>query len=292
MKLFRYFMMAFLSAILLSSCGERPNDGRMMEKFVSRLNAREYSCASQYVFPNDHPKLKLFSDVMSKNPETFFKLISKENTDIDGKPAVKFKMECINPTPYFKNYMEALGVIDKNNIIQDTWEIRETVDGKSLGFNWAKVSGENLMLAKLEDTEQIPVYRSPSKNSSQINTFKSSDKVIINNYPADSPWIKCFKVDDNCRVINGYIARGSISMTDGKFFKLNIFDTLSLLVAGLLFVVFGVLFFLIRLIVEALMGTGCLAWVIIPTLILAWLFVLYQLLEKILFELFIINLPY
>ena len=292
MKLFRCFMMAFLSAILLSSCGERPNDGRMMEKFVSRLNAREYSCASQYVFPNDHPKLKLFSDVMSKNPETFFKLISKENADIDGKPAVKFKMECINPTPYFKNYMEALGVIDKNNIIQDTWEIRETIDGKSLGFNWAKVSGENLMLAKLDEVEQIPVYRSPSKNSSQINTFKSSDKVIINNYPADSPWIKCFKVDDNCRVINGYIARSSISMTDGKFFKLNIFDTLSLLVAGLLFVVFGVLFFLIRLIVEALMGTGCLAWVIIPTLILAWLFVLYQLLEKILFELFIINLPY
>ena len=292
MKLFKYFMMAFLSAILLSSCGERPNDGRMMEKFVSRLNAREYSCASQYVFPNDHPKLKLFSDVMSKNPETFFKLISKENADNDGKPAVKFKMECINPTPYFKNYMEALGVIDKNNIIQDTWEIRETVDGKSLGFNWAKVSGENLMLAKLEDTEQIPVYRSPCKNSSQINTFKSSDKVIINNYPADSPWIKCFKVDDNCRVISGYIARSSISTADGKFFNLNIFDTLSLLVAGLLFVVFGALFYLIRLIVEALMGTGCLAWVIIPTLILAWLFVLYQLLEKILFELFIINLPY
>lgn len=292
MRLFKYFLMATLTAILLSSCGERANDGRMMEKFVSRLNAREYSCASQYIFPNDHPKLKLFSDVMSKNPETFFKLISKENAEIDGKPAVKFKLECINPTPYFKNYMEAVGVIDENNIIQDTWEIRETVDGKSLGFNWAKVTGENLMLAKLEEDEQIPVYRSPSKNSSQINTFKSGDKVIINNYPADSPWIKCYKVDDNCRVINGYIARNSISTTDGKFFKLNIFDTLSLLVAGLLFLVFGVLFYLIRLIVEALMGTGFLAWVLIPTIILAWLYVLYQLLEKILFELFIINLPY
>ena len=136
------------------------------------------------------------------------------------------------------------------------------------------------------------VYRSPSKNSSQIDTFESSDKVIINNYPADSPWIKCYKVDDNCRVINGYIARDSISTTDGRFFKLNIFDTLSLLVAGLLFLVFGVLFYLIRLIVEALMGTGCLAWVLIPTIILAWLYVLYELLEKILFELFIINLPY
>lgn len=292
MRLFKYFMMATLSAILLSSCGERANDGRMMEKFVSRLNAREYSCASQYIFPNDHPKLKLFSDVMSKNSETFFKLISKENAEIDGKPAVKFKLECINPTPYFKNYMEAIGVIDENNIIQDTWEIRETVDGKTLGFNWAKVTGENLMLAQLEEDEQIPVYRSPSKNSSQINTFKSGDKVIINNYPADSPWIKCFKVDDNCRVINGYIARDSVSTTDGKFFKLNIFDTLSLLVAGLLFLVFGVLYYLIRLIVQALMGTGCLAWVLIPTIILAWLFVLYQLLEKILFELFIINLPY
>ena len=229
---------------------------------------------------------------MSKNPETFFKLISKENAVIDGRPAVKFKLECVNPTPYFKNYMETLGVMDKNNIIQDTWEIRETVDGKSLSFKWAEVTGENLMLAKLDAVEQIPVYRSPSRNSSQIDTFESSDKVIINNYPADSPWIKCYKVDDNCRVINGYIARDSISTSDGRFFKLNIFDTLSLLVAGLLFLVFGVLFYLIRLIVEALMGTGCLAWVLIPTIILAWLYVLYELLEKILFELFIINLPY
>ena len=51
-------------------------------------------------------------------------------------------------------------------------------------------------------------------------------------------------------------------------------------------------FYLIRLIVEALMGTGCFAWILIPCLVLGWLYVLYQLLEKILFELFIINLPY
>lgn len=292
MKRLKIMILAIFTMVALTGCGERPNDGRMVEKFLSRLNAREYSCASQYIFPGDHPKLKLYAEVMTKNPETFLKLISKENAEVDGKPAVKVRFECVNPTPYFKNYMEAIGVLKDGGIIEDTWEIRETVDGKSLSFNWARVKGENLMLAKLADGNDIAVYRSPSRNSTQINTFKSGEKVIINDYPADSKWIKCFKTDENCRVINGYIDRDEISTSDGKFFSLNIFDTLSLLVAGLLFVVFGLLFFLIRLIVEALTGAGCFGWVMIAVLILGWLYVLYQLLEKILFELFIINLPY
>ncbi len=292
MRLFKFFAVGLTAILLLSGCKERPNDGRMVEKFISRLNAREYSCASQYIYPGDHPKLKLFAEVMSKNPETFFKLISKENVEVDGKPAVKVRLESVNTTPYFRNYMESLGFADSNGIVEDTWKICETVDGESLSFNWAKIDGENLMLATLVDEESIPVYRSRSKNSTQINTFKAGDKVIVNNYPADSPWITCFKTDENCRLINGYIDRASVNTTSGKFFSLGIFDTLSLLVALLLFVVFGALFYLIRLIVEALMGTGCLAWVAIPVLVLGWLYVLYQLLEKILFELFIINLPY
>lgn len=292
MKTLKTFLLFLLAYILLAGCGERPNDGRMVEKFISRLNAREYSCASQYIYPGDHPKLKLFAEVMTKNPETFFKLISKENTTLDGKDAVRVKLQCVNPTPYFQNYMGALKVLDQDGIIEDIWLICETVDGKSLSFNWANIKGENLMMAELDDEETIPVYRSQSKNSTEINTFKARDKVIINDYPADSPWVRCFKTDDNCRLINGYIERDKITTSDGKFFKLNIFDTLSLLIAGILFVVFGFLFYLIRLIVEALMGTGCLGWIMIPCLVLGWLYVLYQLLEKILFELFIINLPY
>ena len=281
-----------LVATFCLGCQERPNDGRMVEKFLSRLNAREYGCASQYIFPGDHPKLKLFAEVMTKNPDTFFKLISKENASVDGKAAVKVRLECINPTPYFRNYMEALKKMGQDCIIEDIWLIRETTDGNTMSFNWANIKGDNLMLARLEDSASIPVFRSQSKNSTQINTFQSGEKVIINDYPADSPWVRCFKTDDNCKLVNGYIERSRIATAEGRFFNLNIFDTLSLLVAAVLFLVFGALFFLIRLIVEVLMGSGCMAWIVIPTLILAWLFVLYQLLEKILFEVFIINLPY
>ena len=289
MRFFKFFVVSIMALVLLSGCG---NDGRMVKKFISRLNAREYSCASQYIYPGDHPKLELFAEVMSKNPEIFFKLLSKENTEIDGMPAVKVRLESINTTPYFRNYMEALGLADQNGIIEDVWVIRETVDGKSLSFNWANIKGENLMLATLQDGESVPVFCAPSRNSTQINTFKSGDKVIVNNYPADSPWIKCFKTDDNCKLVNGYISRASISIISGEFFSLNIIDTISLLVALLFFVVFGALYYLIRLIVEALMGVGGLAWLIIPVLVCGWLYVLYQLLEKILFEMFIINLPY
>lgn len=292
MKSIRFLLVVLSTLLFLAGCKEKAYDGRMVEKFISRLNAREYSCASRYIYPGDHPKLKLFAEVMTKNPETFFKLILKENTTVDGKPAVKVRLECLNTTPYFRNYMEALGLLDANGIVDDTWIMCETVDGESLSFNWARVTGENLMLAQLENAESIPVFRSQSRNSTQINTFKAGEKVIINNYPADSKWIKCFKTDENCRLINGYIDRDCITTSSGKFFSLGLFDTLSLLVAVLLFVVFGALFYLIRLIVEAIMGTGCLAWIIIPVLVLGWLYVLYQLLEKILFELFIINLPY
>ena len=292
MKRLTYLIVTIFAMVVLTGCSERPNDGRMVEKFLSRLNAREYSCASQYIFPGDHPKLKLYAEVMTKNHETFLKLISKENTVVDGQAAVKVRLESVNPTPYFKNYMEAVGVLKENGIIEDTWIIRETVDGKSLSFNWAQVQGENLVLAALAGGSDIAVYRSPSQNSAQINTFKAGEKVIVNNYPADAMWLKCFKTDVNCRVIIGYIERDEINTVNGKFFNLSIFDTLSLLVAGLLFVVFGLLFFLIRLIVEALTGAGCLGWLMIVVLLLGWLYTLYQLLEKILFDLFIINLPY
>ena len=293
MNTIKKFLCLAFAAVLLAGCSESPYDGRMVKKFLSRLNAREFSCASQYIFPGDHPKLKLFTDVMDKNPDTFFKLISKENTDVNGQKAVKVKLQCVNPTPYFRNYMEALKVMDKNGIIEDTWLIRETADGICLSFNWANIKGENLILGRLGGSGTIPVYRSRSKNSTQLNNFYSGEKVIIDDYPADSPWVRCFKVDVNCNVINGYVERTELATSDGRFFKLSIFDTFGLLVAVILLVVFGSVFLFIGAIVDAIKeGTGAMGWILIPALIFGLLFVVYQLLEKILFELFIINLPY
>lgn len=276
----------------LASCSSS-NDGRLVKKFLSRINAREYNSASQYIFPNDHPKLAIYQEVLEKNPNTFLKLIEKNNVTLDnGQKAVAVSLQCINPTPYYKNYMKSLNLMDDNDLIRDTIPIKETLHGDKLGFNWAKIDGDNLELANTRDSLTINIHQNASNDSKVLGILGPGERIIINNYPANSEWLRCFRIDENCNLVKGYVARYQMDTGKTSFFSLSIVDTMTLLVSSFLFVVLGFGFFLIRSVVEAIKQSGCLSWIIAAALVVGWFYVLYQLLEKILFELFIINLPY
>ena len=44
------------SVVFVSSCTE---DGRKIQKFISRVNAGEINAASKYIYPGDYAKLQL-----------------------------------------------------------------------------------------------------------------------------------------------------------------------------------------------------------------------------------------
>lgn len=99
-------------------------------------------------------------------------------------------------------------------------------------------------------------------------------------------------VDKDGNVIDGYVIDTNLSVQKSSFFDLNLFDSMTLTVAIVILVVIVVFFVFgssIFMMFSAIPGVGI---VVIIGSILGLLYTVYQLLEKILFELFIINLPY
>jgi lipoprotein len=284
-------LLAMMSCLLLfSACS---NDGRKVKKFLSRINAREINAASMYIYPGDHPKLSIYADVLEKNPNLFLKLHSKHNIIIDGKKGVAVELECVNSTPYYRNYMEKLGLLQSSGMIVDTLFIRETTDGEKLTFNWAPIEGENLKLATIRDStvRVMNIRAGKSSNAPIIGKLENKDKIIINDYPATADWVRCFTIDENCNVVRGYVYRKSLGANESEFFNIGIFDSIGLLIAIALLAIVGAFFYLLRSVVEIFSQSPA-GWIFAIILLLLLLYTAYQLLEKILFELFIINLPY
>ncbi|WP_251619836.1 SH3 domain-containing protein [Odoribacter lunatus] len=292
MKLiFIKLLICICCVISLSSCS---NDGRKVKKFLSRMNAREINAASKYIYPGDHAKLKIYAEVLEKNPNLFLKLKKKKNVKCNGIPGVVATFECKNSSPYYHNYMENLHLLQPSGMVVDTFYIRETLKGDKLSFNWANIKGENLKLATIRDStiKSINIREDMGENYPIIGKVKAGQSVVIDDYSENPKWVKCFTTDDNCRIVEGYIYRELLSANENVFFSLGIFESLGITLAVIIFVVVGIGFVLVSALSKALIAMN--PWGFIPAvvMILGLLYVLYQLLENILFELFIINLPY
>jgi hypothetical protein len=278
-----------LCLIFCCSCS---NDGRLVKKFIKRVNAKEVNAASKYIYPGDHANLYFFNEeVLKKTPNLLLKIIKKENIIVDGQKGVTVKIECKNTSQFFVNYMNNLNMLDNNNCIVDTIIIKETEKGKKITFDWAKIQGENLYLASIKG-EQLDIHSGKSKESKIIDRLTMDKKIVIDEYSEDPAWVQCFTIDHKCNIVQGYIKKDPSLEKNPLFFSLGIFDNLSLLVAVIILVVIAFPIFYIGSIVQALLNIpngGVLACV---GLILGLIYIVYQLLENILFELFLINLPY
>lgn len=286
----RRLLFILLCGIALSACS---NDGRMVEKFLSRLNAQEYNAASVYVYPNDYAKLYTFKQICEKSPNLLFHLSEKNNIEINGSDAVRIELACENMTPYFKNYMKDLGLLYEEYKIIDTLYIRNTRNGKKITFNWADMQGENLKLAYIRDSSvrTMNIRAQCSISAPVIGHLLQEERIIIDDY-SENEFVKCFIADERGRTTNGYILRHSLETDELTFFPLGIFDSMSILVALVVLVIIAFIFASLSDIFAAIASIPVAGIIIDVALILGLLYSAYQLIEKILFELFIINLPF
>lgn len=286
------WLLLLCCVLSLTSCSKQERD---LKKFFARMNARELNEASTYIYKGDHARLRYFSDMLERNPNLFFELHSKKKISIDGKEAIVVDVECININSFFKNYMAPLNLLQDNGYIHDTIYVRKTAKGKKLSFHWADISGENLKIASIADSEvgSMNIRERNSTNSRIIGKLNQGSSIVIDDYSNDPQWVKCFSLDHQCNKQVGFLYRPSLTLSDGSFFSLNIFESMSLLVAVLIFVVLGLIIVYGGAIVDAIFRDGGWGgWILTSIMIIGVLVLIYMLLEKILFELFIINLPY
>ena len=288
---FKFFVVLTLVVLSLCSCTSLNND-RRLKKFVSRFNAEEYACASTYIYPDDRMHLAFFAnEVRKKVPNAFIEIEDSETKD--GYVVAKLKWK--NANDFLRNYFANIGKpLSETDVLIDTIWVKETLDGDCFSFDWGSpdLNTGKLRLASIteENVERMNIRAGAGKGSRIIGKLEKGDNILIEDN--GKGWSRCYQVNNESKVQAGYIYTANMSIKESAFFSLGIFDSMSLLVALIIIVVICVPLFFLRGVVESIMNSGCVGMSACVLLLLGLIYVIYQLIEKILFELFIINLPY
>lgn len=291
--------MGLLAILMLQSC-QSYSDGRMLKKFISRFNQEEYASASTYIFPADRMEFALFAQkVRPLAPDAMVELEDYETTGSENNRQLKAQLKWTNATPALETYFNTIGrPIGPNGIQNVTIDIKNTNDGETMSFLWANpnLANEKLSHASIKTNDNkpvkdVPIYATPSTKSKAIGAFE--EEAIVGEELADG-WYKIYEVDKAGNITNSYFKSDSAISTDSSaFFHLGLLDSLGLVVAIIIIViVIAVVFLLCGTASSFLSGIQWGGPVVLICLILGGLYLIYQMLEKILFELFIINLPY
>lgn len=288
-----YKILGVLSFVVLSLCScTSLNNDRRLKKFVSRFNAEEYACASTYIYPDDRMHLAFFAnEVRKKVPNAFIEIEDSETKD--GYVVAKLKWK--NANDFLRNYFANIGkTLSETDVLIDTIWVKETLDGDCFSFDWGSpdLNTGKLRMASIteENVERMNIRAGAGKGSRIIGKLEKGDNILIEDN--GKGWSRCYQVNNESKVQAGYIYTANMSIKESAFFSLGIFDSMSLLVALIIIVVICVPLFFLRGVVESIMNSGCVGMSACVLLLLGLIYVIYQLIEKILFELFIINLPY
>ena len=290
-KKLSYWILLGLMMISFSSCSSYSNE-RKLKKFISRFNMEEYASASTYIYPESKLQLAFFAnEVRKKAPNAFVKIDYCTAEDDEVIATLKW----VNANDFLRNYFANIGKkLNAEDAFVDKIKVKETVNGPRLVFNWGCpfINTEKLKLARItfENVERMNIRSGAGKNYKVIGNLARGDDILIDN--SENGWSRCYQVDDEGQVQVGYIYTKDMLITESAFFSLGIFDSMSLFVAVIVIVVICLPLVYLRATVIAMMQGGCLPMTIAVVLVLGLLYVFYHLLEKILFELFIINLPY
>ena len=289
------FLFIILTALSVSSCN---TDTRLVKKFIYRMNAGEVKSASKYIYPADQPSLYLFNEaIFAKSPNILFEITELRKGTANGHRCVVAKFEVLNMTEYFKNYMTREGFLHEGNMLADTFYIRKTDAGKSLSFNWVPIRGERLKLASISDPENVKrlnIRAGAGENFQVLAQIVAAGKIIIDDDQHSShheAWAKCYFMDAQNNIGEGYVSRSFLKAEYSPFFKLGFFGKFGVLISLIVLVIVAVPLLFVGAIVEAFDGAPVVGIVLIVGIILGALYSIYNLLENILFEMFLINLP-
>ena len=290
-KKLSYWILLGLMMISFSSCTNYSNE-RSLKKFISRFNMKEYASESTYIYPEDKLQLAFFAnEVRKKAPNAFVKIDYCTAKDDEVIATLKW----VNANDFLRNYFANIGKkLNAEDAFVDKIKVKETVNGPRLVFNWGCpfINTEKLKLARItfENVERMNIRSGAGKNYRVIGNLARGDDILIDN--SENGWSRCYQVNNEGQVQVGYIYTKDMLITESAFFSLGIFESMSLLVAVIIIVVICFPLIYLQAIVEAIKLMGCSSMFFAVILILGFIYVFYHLLEKILFELFIINLPY
>ena len=231
------------------------------------------------------------NEVREKVPNAFMEIEDSETKDDYVIATLKWK----NANDFLRNYFANIGKpLNENDVLVDTIMVKETMDGNCFTFDWGspELNNEKLRLASIsgENVDRMNIRAGAGKGSRVIGKLEKGDDILIED--DGKGWSRCYQVNNESKVQTGYIYTASMSVKESAFFSLGIFDSMSLLVALIVIVAICVPLFFLRGVVESIMNSGCLGMTACVLLLLGLIYVIYQLIEKIVFELFIINLPY
>lgn len=287
----KFFGLLAIVLLSLCSCTSFNND-RRLKKFVSRFNAKEYACASTYIYPDDRMQLAFFAnEVRKKVPNAFVEIEDSETKD--GYLVAKLKWK--NANEFLRSYFANIGKpLSETDVLIDTIRVKETLDGDCFSFDWGSpnLNTEKMKMASIteENVERMNIRAGAGTGSRIIGILEKGDNILIED--DGKGWSRCYQVNNESKVQTGYIYTANMSVKESAFFSLGIFDSMSLLVALIIIVAICVPLFFLRGVVESIMNSGCVGMSACVLLLLCLIYVIYQLIEKVLFELFIINLPY
>lgn len=287
----KFFGLLAIVLLSLCSCTSFNND-RRLKKFVSRFNAKEYACASTYIYPDDRMQLAFFAnEVRKKVPNAFIEIEDSETKD--GYLVAKLKWK--NANEFLRSYFANIGKpLSETDVLIDTIRVKETLDGDCFSFDWGSpdLNTEKMKMASIteENVERMNIRAGAGTGSRIIGKLEKGDNILIED--DGKGWSRCYQVNNESKVQAGYIYTANMSVKESAFFSLGIFDSMSLLVALIIIVAICVPLFFLRGVVESIMNSGCVGMSACVLLLLCLIYVIYQLIEKVLFELFIINLPY
>ncbi len=255
------------------------------------MNAQEVEKASFYVYKGDYPKMLLYDNfVKSCSPQLHMNIVDKENIRIEGCPAIVATIECKNYSQMYKQYMQSVGLWQEEGIIRDTMRIMDTQDGRRLSFDWCKISGDNLAYVSIGSSFQI--RKEPSMQADVVTSQSCYVKGVVDRNDIANGFVKCFFFSSG-EMVSGYVPQQNVyaKQDNTPFYALTWWQYVGILFGIVLFIGVAVPFFLLRSAIEVFSGSPQ-SWIVILGAILGVLYCLYQLLEMLLFELFLINLPY
>jgi hypothetical protein len=292
-KGFAKYIFLFLSIVLLSSCS---SEGRLLKKFVSRMNANEFNASSIYIFPEDRAKLEFFArEVKGQSQSSFLKIVDYDSFSKGGDDYLKVTFQWENANSFIRNYFKQINrPLNDEGEFTDIIAIKETNDGDLLSFNWAfpNVDSRQIKLASVNtnNAQNMTIRKGPGGKA--IINLKSTAKVTIDKTTSTNNWSHAFWVDSYGNIKDGYVDNQSISVSENSYFAIGIFDSMALVVAVIIIV--AIAFFLVfGSAIFAMIGAIPVGGILIDiALIFGLIYTVYQCIEKILFELFIINLPY
>lgn len=284
----------FVFSLFLFSC---TSPEKRVKKIISRLNEGEIALASKYIHPDDYSKLYIFNKRFIENDNTFYiELLSTTPLSPDNEENLIVKYKITSRSEYLNQYFKSLNKFN-DGVVTDTVYERsfkgEQVSSFNFGFEDSILYKTNFKLASI-NTSKINLRERASLNSAVLHQLNQGDEIVIDATFEKNNFRKGVYFKNNGDFSITYFSSKLSSADEINFFNLGWVDSLGILFLFLLAIAVAIIIYpllLVSLLRTGAEGAGYFA-IIILIIFAITVFSTYQIIEKAIFEIFLINLPY